>query len=357
MKVPKPRKLPSGTWFIQLRLGGESISVTDASERGCIKEAQAIKAEYLAGKRAPKPPEPEGKGSVTLTQAIDHYIAARSNKLSPLTIRGYRTIQKYRFQAIMDRCLGEIQDSEWESIVNEEAASCAAKTLKNAYAFIRGVIHAETGKTLPDVTMPCGVPSDREFLDPEQIKVFVAAVKDTRYAVQALLALSSMRISEIHALRWEDIPKDPKFIKVSGAVVFDENNQYQKKRQNKNAASTRRVPIMIPELSAAIERDRKSCGPVMDISQNSLRAAVKRICAQNGLPPVTVHGLRHSFASLAYHLQMPEKIAMEIGGWSDSGTMHKIYTHIARSDIIRYQTAMTQFYSGESEENANKNAN
>ena len=42
---------------------------------------------------------------------------------------------------------------------------------------------------------------------------------------------------------------------------------------------------------------------------------------------------------------MPEKIAMEIGGWADATTMHKIYTHIARADIKRYQTAMTQFYS------------
>jgi len=45
---------------------------------------------------------------------------------------------------------------------------------------------------------------------------------------------------------------------------------------------------------------------------------------------------------------MPEKIAMEIGGWADATTMHKIYTHIAKSDIERYQTAMMQFYSDNS---------
>ena len=32
MKVPAPRKLPSGSWFIQLRLGGESIPVTAAAK-------------------------------------------------------------------------------------------------------------------------------------------------------------------------------------------------------------------------------------------------------------------------------------------------------------------------------------
>ena len=44
---------------------------------------------------------------------------------------------------------------------------------------------------------------------------------------------------------------------------------------------------------------------------------------------------------------------MEIGGWSDSGTMSKIYTHIAQSDVDRYQTAMTAFYTGKQKENGN----
>jgi len=70
-----------------------------------------------------------------------------------------------------------------------------------------------------------------------------------------------------------------------------------------------------------------------------------------------VHGLRHSFASLAYHLNIPEKITMEMGGWSDPGTMHKKYTHIAKSDISRYQTAMADFYAKKGSKNANENAN
>ena len=58
------------------------------------------------------------------------------------------------------------------------------------------------------------------------------------------------------------------------------------------------------------------------------------------MPPVGVHGLR----SLAYHLQIPEQIAMEIGGWSDIGTMRKIYTHIAQQDMERYKTKLQDFF-------------
>lgn len=342
MKIPEPRKLSSGKWFIQLRLGGESISISNWDKTSCIREARAVKTEYLAGKRAA--PEPEAPPAPTLSEAIDAYIAQRSNTLSPLTIRGYRTIQKYRFQTTMPRRLDQIAPDEWQGIVNTEAGLCAPKTLRNAFGFVRGVVLASTGHKLPEVTFPGSVAPEKAFLAPEQIKVFVKAVKDTRYAVPALLALSSLRISEIQALRWEDIPSKPDFIRVSGAVVLDENNKYQRKKQNKNRTSARNVPVLIPELAAALERDRKPSGPVLEITQNSLRTAIHKICEENGLPSLGPHGLRHSFASLAYHLKMPERIAMEIGGWSDPGTMHKIYTHIAQSDIKRYQNAMGSFY-------------
>ena len=40
MKVQKARKLPSGSWFIQLRLDGKSIPVTERTEKECIRAAQ-----------------------------------------------------------------------------------------------------------------------------------------------------------------------------------------------------------------------------------------------------------------------------------------------------------------------------
>lgn len=343
MKVPEPRKLSSGKWFIQLRLGGESIPVSDYSKKDCIKQAQFIKAEYLAGKRQ-KAAEPAPEAP-TLSEAIDSYIAKRSNALSPATIRGYRIIQRNRFKDDMPRRLNEIRDDEWQGIVNREAGMCSPKTLKNAWGFIRSVVEDATGRYPPEVTRPAATPPNKLFLTPDQIKVFVPAISETPFAIPALLALSSLRISEITALDWQNIPPKPKFIRVSGAAVLDEHNQMVKKRQNKNATSTRNVPIMIPELAVALERERKTAGPVMPYGQSCLRHAIHKICVEHDLPEVGVHGLRHSFASLAYHLQMPEKIAMEIGGWADAATMHGIYTHIAQSDITRYQTAMTEFYS------------
>lgn len=343
MKVPTPRKLPSGNYFIRLRLGGEEIPITCSTARECTRQATLIKAEYLAGKRK-APPKPR-----TLRQEIDKYIAARSNTLSPLTIRGYRIIQKNRFQALLDRAPAQVDPAEYQGIVNAEAALCAPKTLKNAWGLIRTVIHEATGQYPPDVKLPAQVTSKGRFLAPDEIKVFVKAIAPTKYAVPALLALSSLRISEIEALRWEDVPKNPKIIKVRGAVVLDEKNRRVMKAANKNATSTRSVPIMIPELAAALERDRQRCGPVMTISANSLRYGIKITCERNGLPVVGIHDLRRSYASLAYHLRVPEMIAAEIGGWADTATMHKIYTKIAQADVDHYTTAMSAWYENGNE--------
>ena len=362
MKTPKPRKLPSGNWFIQLRLGGESIPVTASTEKECTRQAVAVKAEYLAGKRSPKLPEEE-KAVVTLSEAMDQYIQEKSNTLSPSTIRGYRKIQKYRFQSIAQEDVEKLAGAPerfWQTVVNDEAAACSPKYLKNAFGFVKGVLRYATGRLIPDVQLSAAVPSQRAFLMPDEIIPFVEAVKGTFFEIPALLALSSMRISEIQALRWENISKDPDFIRTTGAVVLDSENKLTKKKQGKNVTSSRNVPILIPSLKEAIERERKPSGPVMDITQDRLRENVHKVCIRNGLTDVSIHGLRHSFASLAYHLRMPEKIAMEIGGWSDPGTMNKIYTHIAQSDITRYQTEMANFYAGKhgsEKENANENAN
>ncbi len=339
MKVPEPRKLPSGNFFIRLRLGGEDIPITCATAKEARQRAQLIKAEYLAGKRAAPPAQPR-----TLRQEIDRYIAARSNTLSPLTIRGYRIIQKNRFQGLLDRAPASVAPGEYQGIINAEAALCSPKTLKNAWGFLRTVIHEATGKYPPDVKLPAQTPGKGRFLAPDEIRTFVRAIAPTKYAVPALLALSSLRISEIEALRWEDIPKDPKLIQVKGAVVLDEKNNRVKKASNKNASSTRSVPIMIPELADAIERERQQYGPVMTISQNSFRYGLRRVCLDNDLPVITPHDLRRSYASLAYHLHIPEKITAEIGGWSDLTTMHKIYTMIAQADVDHYSTAMAEFY-------------
>jgi integrase len=342
MKIPKARKLPSGTWFIQLRLGGESIPVTAQTERECTRTAQLIKAEHQAGKREAAK---NASSPVTLGEAVESYISSRENILSPSTVREYRTIRNTRFQSVMMANLDDIAEKDWVEACNREAALCAPKTLTNAWRFLCSVLRY-SGYTPPKITLPQIPPNERPFLAPEQIKIFLSAIEGTNVELPALLGLHSLRRSEICALRWENVDIKKGRLHIKGAAVYDENYNLVQKPTNKNRSSTRYVPIMIDRLRVILEQERKPSGLVIDsMAPSTIRKRVNRICAKHDLPLIGSHGLRHSFASLAYHLGIPEKVAMEIGGWSDLGTMHKIYTHIAQSDMKRYETAMADFFN------------
>ena len=337
MKVPKARKVSSGNWFIQLRLGGENINITATTEKECTRQAQFVKAEYLTGKR--QPPEPEGEKYPTLAEAIDLYLAARDSALSPATVRGYTRIKANR-----QRSLSDITDEDYLDACNQEAKLCAAKTLKNAWSFVRSVVEYTTGKKPPDAPLPQVIPNVRPFLDADEIQIFRNAVRGNQYEIPILLALTSLRRSEIMALRWENVDLKRRRILVKGAAVYDKDDKLVQKPENKNQSSTRYVPILMDELFEALKAAKKPSGLIVTCNPNTIWANIRRICKRNDLPPVGIHGLRHSFASLAYHLQVPDKYTMAIGGWNDERTMKKIYTHIAQGDVKKYEDAFSDFF-------------
>lgn len=335
MKVPKPRKLPSGNYFIQLRIGGKSQSITDPDEATCIARAVAIKAGILE--------EEKRRAHPTLSVAIDKYIEARSNTLSPSTIRGYREIQKHRFTSAMQQKIDAYDQAGWQRLCNQEAKLCSAKTLTNAWRFICSVIQEETGCHY-DIRLPQIISKERPFLGPDQIDTFLAAIRGTAVEIPALLALSSLRRSEIIALRWENIDLERKVLHVAGASVYDEHRQLVQKETTKNRASRRTVPIFIGQLLSALQIEPHKSEFVVTGNPDWIRKKINDICLSHDLPAVGLHGLRHSFASLAYYLNIPEKITMEIGGWSNDQTMHRIYTHIAQTTLQHYGDALVQFF-------------
>jgi hypothetical protein len=232
LKVPEPKKLPSGSWRVQLYVNGQRISITRPTARECKTEAALLKAEVAAGKKIALA---SGR-DLTLSQAIDRYINSKSNTLSPSTIAGYEYIKSHRFQSVANVKLCDIKN--WQRVCDAEARLCSAKTVKNAWGLVSSVLR-ENGIDAPKITLPQIVPNERPWLNPDEITVFVKAIKGTPCEIGALLALHGLRRSEILALT--------------------------------------------------------EC--------------------------------------------------MLIGGWSDNYTMHKIYTHLAKSDIDKYSDVMKNFYS------------
>lgn len=339
MKVPEPRKLPSGTWFIQLRLGGQSIPVNAPSKKECIRRAELIKAEHRAGKR-----EAALKTDKTVRDLMEAYISSIRGTASPATVRGYTSIQNTRFLTIADLPVAKVRD--WQKVIDEEAKIVSAKTLKNAWGFLASAFR-HAGVAPPEVRLPRVVAAEKAWLEPDEILKFVELMEGDRFEVPALLALHGLRRSEILALTYDAIDLTANTITVHGAAVLDVDGTLVQKKENKNATSRRVIPIMIPALAAAIERvpPEKRSGRIYDANATTLYWRVNQVCERNGLPKVGVHGLRHSFASLAYHLKLSEQETMELGGWADYNTMRKIYTHLAKIDRLKGQNKMAAFFA------------
>lgn len=330
IKVPKPRQRGK-RWYLELRK--EGVTVIEDTEAEAIAKAQAIRAGFIEAEKKPK--------AVTLEAAIDNYINSRRNVLSPSTLAGYNTVKKNRFKSVMQKPISEVSD--WQQVINEEALECSPKTLKNAWGLISPALK-NAGLSLPKVTLPQVAPKEPVYLSPEQIKTFVAALKGTSVEIAALLGLHSLRRSEIAALDWSNVDLEKGTIKVAGSVVPGENWTLVEKPTNKNRTSTRTIPIMIPELYDALKAVKDKTGKVVTCYISTVYERVNKVCEDNGLPKLGVHGLRHSFASLAYHVRMSEQAAMQIGGWSDYATMRKIYTHLSAQDVKQAENAMSDFY-------------
>lgn len=338
VKLPTVTRLPSGAYHTRCMIDGQRISITAETEKEVIAKYMAMKHGVIETEQRKR------TKATTLEEALTDYIDERRGFRSPATIYGYESYKRSAFQSMMGVNIHTATDQQWQDAIRKEMrAGKSPKYIKNAWMLMAAAIEAKTGRR-PDVFLPEKEPKEREFLDPDQIPVFVEAIKGETIEIAALLELSSLRRSEMLALTWDNIDLDRDIIYVHGArVQGGEKGALVHKAQNKNDTSRRTVPI-IPPLKEALLRQEKREGYLVTLTGGWINTRINEICRDNNLPEVGNHGLRHSFASLAYHLGIPEKIAMEIGGWKDHGTMNKIYTHLAQRDIAKRSKQFSDFF-------------
>lgn len=332
IKIPEAKQQPSGNWFIRLRIKDEngvmqSYPITRPTKEECEKEAAAIK---YGIKDTPKK-----RG--TLRIAIEDYINHNRSSLSPSTIRAYQSYKANRFQKYMDRDMTTV---DWQKAVGEE--ECSPKTLKNAWSLARAAMGAKGYS--PSVRLPKVVKTPMQWLTPEQIPIFLTAIKDRDGELPALLGLHSLRRSEMFALTWDNIDLKNNLIHVRGAMVLAEGSKPITKATNKTTNSTRDVPIMMPRLVEILTAVEDKTGPVLTCNIATPYEWINAVCRENNLPEVGLHGLRRSFASLGHSIGMSEEEIMSIGGWDDFQTLHKFYVYLSDLDRKKAANRMADFY-------------
>ena len=340
MKVPEPRKLPSGSWHCKLQLGGECISITRRTKEECKAEARCIKADYLAGKRDRKYRKEEEK---TLSEIQTEFLNANRPVLSPSTVRSYDAYIRHRWKDYRDM---RIKDINFQSMINTELSTCKPKTVRNGWGLVSASLkHA--GIPVPSVKLAAVPENNLSFLQPDEILKFCDTIRGRPFEIAALLMLHGLRLSEVLAMQWKNIDIDRGMITVHGAVVRGPDGNTLK-QTNKNRTSTRMLPIMIPRLSELVQAGQAEADPedlIVKTHPSNLLEDVKRACRDAGITETTCHGLRRSYASLLYRTPgVSEKQVMLWGGWSNIQTMHRVYIQIAAADDKAAAKAVQEFY-------------
>ena len=341
VRVPVPRQ-KGNKWFSQVVVNDERVYISADSETEYYAKAKAAKTRQIEIKKCPS--------KITLGEAIDRYIKDNDKTLSPSTVNAYKSYRKTRFVRYMDRQIASIP---FQRMVNDECAKVKPKTVHNAFRLVTASLkHLDI--EAPAVNLPAKPKTDRPWLDYEQIEVFLKAVYGKPYELGALLALNGLRRSELLHLTSDDVDLDKGLIFVRGASVVGPANKLVDKTTNKTRTSTRTVHIVIPRLNDLI---RGKEGRLITTNPTTLYGGINALCRRNSLPEVGVHGLRHSFASLAYHLKWSEATTMREGGWSDTKTVHNIYTHLAARDASVDITTMIEYYADKMRTNSEKSSN
>lgn len=311
--IAKPTKR-NGYYSGRIVVDGHKVTIKADSEKEFYSKVKEIKSGKQSVKSFP-----------TLKKCIQNYIDANSNTLSPSTLRGYKFIAK-RFIGYQDIRIDEI---DFQRMINDESKNknYSAKTIRNSWGLVTPSLEY-ANYPVPTINLPSLAKPETQFLNHLEVKTFLKAIKDTDVELPSLLALHSLRASELYHLTRDDISNDT--IHVAGARVRNEAGQWIDKQTNKNRLSARDIPVILPRLLDILPES----GQLVTIPQETLRQHLKKICENNNLPVCSLHDLRRTFASLAAYLKWQEETICAVGGWKPgSPIVHDVYVKISNAAV------------------------
>lgn len=308
----KIEKLPSGSYRIRKMYKGKTHTVV-FDHKPTQKEAMQAMAEELDKVQCSK------HDGLTFKVAVQKYIESKKNILSPSTIRGYSGIVRQISNTFLNCDIYDITALDVQSEINRIAGSCSPKTVRNHHGFISAVLGAFRPDLKLNTTLPQKVKKEPYIPSDDDVKKILDCARGTEYEIPIILACYGMRRSEICALTPEDINGD--VVSITKAKVQDENLEWVIKT-TKTTASTRDIVIPVEIADKIRAKGYVYKGHPGEITK-FLAASQKKL----GIPPFSIHKLRHYFASKMSAMNIPEEDILRSGGWETAYVMKGVYRH------------------------------
>ena len=259
--------------------------------------------------------------SLTIGEAIDEYISSKENILSPSTIDGYRRTKNNNLAELCDIPISELTQLDIQKHINTLSLTKSPKTVCNAHGLLVSVLNVYAPEMHIKTTLPKKQKIIKQLPDASTV---LRAVINTKIEIPCLLAIwCSLRMSEIRGAKKTDI-KDGILTIHDTIVTVD--GEHIEKHSTKTIESTRQIKL--PErLQCLIRALPEEQVYLTTLSGQAIYKRFKRLLEHNGIQPMSFHDLRHMNASIMLALGIPDKYAMERGGWSTPSVMKSVYQH------------------------------
>jgi integrase len=305
-----------------------------------------------------------GPARLTVADYLREWLAGVDLELASTTAALYRVIvNAYIVPRIGGKRLDAITPADLTRLYADLMASGGRGGRPLAPKSVRHV-HTTLRKALSDAVEARHIPynpaaiakaprvaqtKDPKAWTPEQVRSFLAHVAGDRLeALWVLAASSGMRRSELLGLRWADVDLDGASLNVR--QVFVVYGKIRAMKEPKTPASRRTIPLAAQAVTALRSHrkrqneERLAAGSTYEdaglvfadeigdpLDPAAITGGFRRLVAEAGLPKLTPHGLRHTWATLGLDAGVDVLYLSETLGHSSPAITASIYQH-TRSD-------------------------
>ena len=329
--MAKARKLKSGNWNIKVfdyrdELGKRHFTSFTAPAK--------YEVEFMASEYKKNRPVRNKSLDMTVGQAVDRYIEL-SEVLSPTTIASYKKVRQNAFPGLMGTPIRKITQQVLQEAVNKETERpsrqtgkiLSPKTVRIEYGLVSAAL-----KDICDIRYNIKLPKvARKFKEYPEPDVVIDAITGTDIELPCMLAIwLSFTMSEILGLKCSSIRNG--CIYIDQVRVYVEGQEVEKKNAKTETRNrSHRLPEHIIRLIEETDtyktyRDTNKDTFLIQLSRSQILKKWKALIGQYGYD-ITFHDLRHMSASIMLMLNVPEKYAMERGGWATPHVMKEVYQH------------------------------
>ena len=347
--MSKARKLKSGSWNVQVYDGQDQAGKKHWTSFTAPTKAEAefLAAAYKTGRTKKAPPS-----ELSVGEAVEKYIDLSRDVLSPTTIRGYETIRAHGLPGLMPVKVSQLTPELCQEAINAEihrknevrGTKLSAKTIISEWQLVATALKEVCGLAFV-VKLPRYQRPVKELPDPQLV---FEAVRGTDVELPCLLALwLSFSMSEIMGLTCSAVHDGCIFIRQTSVKV----NHGEIIKPTGKASTRLRKHVLPPYLMQLINMSTAyqnyaqtgADGLLMPYTRDYIYKHFQKACAAHGLR-LSFHDLRHLSASVMLMLGVPEKYAMERGGWKTPHIMKSVYQHTFSSERDRVDARINSYF-------------